>query len=430
MPDGGTQKIKIPYKPRKQFQPFHDRKQRWSLTVAHRRAGKTVARINELIKGALTCPLVEPHFAYFGPTFSQVKDIAWLYLKRYGLVVPGAKANEHELHVTFPNGGRVRLYGMENYERARGIYLDGAVFDEYGIMDPRAWQEVVRPALSDRKGWCDFIGTPNGRNHFFELLYGDAEGKVEGAQGNPDWFVSVIKASETNLIDPGELADARKTMSADQYEQEYECSFQAALVGSYFGAELAAAERENRIRNVPAEPQLLTQTWWDLGIGDATAIWFVQLLNREIRVIDYYESSGVGLDHYAKVLQEKRYVYGEHILPHDAEVKELGTGRSRIETLASLGIQARVIPRSSVDDGINAVRVLLPRTWFDATKCKRGIEALRQYRKEYNEKLKCFSNKPLHDWTSHAADAFRYGAIGLNEAPKSKPINYPALGIV
>lgn len=382
------------------------------MGVAHRRAGKTVARVNDLIKAAILCDRPDPRFAYVAPYYAQAKDVAWGYVKQFTATIPGVQANESELRVDLPNGGRVRLYGADNYERMRGIYLDGVVLDEYGDMDPRAWSEVIRPALSDRKGWADFIGTPKGRNHFCELY--------ETALKDPEWFTQMLRASATGIVDPAELQDARKSMTEDQYEQEYECSFQAAVVGAYYGREMSAAEKDKRICSVPWEPKLKVHTAWDLGIGDSTAIWMAQLVGKEVHVIDYYESSGVGLDHYAKLLGTKPYVWGEHLLPHDAEAKELGTGKSRKETLESLGIRSRIIPAQSVEDGINAARLMLPRVWFDEAKCQRGIEALRQYRRDYDEKLKNFKARPLHDWTSHAADAFRYLAMGLrDDKPKS-----------
>lgn len=407
MADGGTLRIVIPYTPRAIFQPFHDRTQRWSLTVAHRRAGKTVARINELIRGALTCSKPEPRFAYVAPLFTQAKDVAWSYLVRFTSVIPGVTKNESELRVDLPNGGRVRLYGADNYERMRGIYLDGVCLDEYGIMDPRAWSEVIRPALSDRLGWADFIGTPNGRNHFHELY--------EIARKDPEWYCALLKASETKLLSSEELADARKFMTDDQFAQEFECDFQAGVMGAYYAKEMSYLEKEGRLgKPVPWEPGQPVHTAWDLGIDDSTAIWCVQVIGREVRVIDYYESSGVGLDHYANWLKSKPYAYGDHFLPHDAEVKELGTGKSRVETLSGLGIRSRVVPAQTVEDGINATRLLLPKCWFDVSKCQRGISALQQYRHEWDEKLKAFKQRPLHDWCSHAADAFRYLALGLN----------------
>ena len=426
MADGFQERrIVIPYSPREQFLGLHNRTQRWAVAVCHRRAGKTVACINELIKGALSCTRPEPRFAYVAPLYSQAKDVAWSYLKRFTANIPGTLPYENELRIDLPNGGRVRLYGADNYDQMRGIYLDGVVVDEFGDIDPRAWEEVLRPALSDRHGWAIFIGTPKGNNHFRKLW--------DDANKDPSWYSLMLKASETGLIDPGELADARKSMTIDQYDREYECSFQAAVVGAYYGPQMNQAEAEKRIAKVPWEPRLQVYTAWDLGISDSTAIWFVQLVSREIRLIDYLENSGVGLDWYAKELRSKPYAYGEHILPHDAEVKELGTGRSRLETLQSLGIgNTRIIPAQSVADGINAARTLLPACWFDSDKCERGINALRNYRREYDDKLKSFKERPLHDWSSHGADAFRYLALsGIQPVSNwDKPINYPKVNYV
>jgi hypothetical protein len=403
--------------------PWHNRKQRWSIEVAHRRAGKTVARINELIVRAMECKLLEPHYAYVAPTFAQAKDIAWGYLKRYTQPLPGVEANEAELRVDLPNGGRIRLYGAEHYDRMRGIYLDGVVLDEYGLLDPRAWPEVIRPALSDRRGWGDFIGTPNGANHFAKMY--DAAGK------DADWYRAMHRASETGLLDADELADARKVMTPEQYEQEYECSFLAAVIGAYYGREMAWLEAEKRIGRVPWDPALSVHTSWDLGIGDSTAVWFSQFVGREVRLIDYLEHSGVGLAWYANELRSRPYTYGEHILPHDAEVKELGSGQSRLETLRSLGIMnTRVIPAQRVEDGIQAVRNLLPRCWIDADKCERGIEALRGYRRSYDDKRKVFHDRPLHDWASHACDSIRYLAMGQPKDRSAVKLVYSNKGIL
>lgn len=421
----GEVRVTIPYVPRPVFLPWHNRTKRWSATVAHRRAGKTVGRVNELIKGALTCPLTDPRFAYIAPTFTQAKDIAWNYLKRYGLAVPGAEPNESELRVDFPNGGRVRLYGAENYDRIRGIYLDGAVLDEPALMDPRVYPEVVRPALSDRRGWADFIGTPNGRNHFYELCYGDAEGKFVGAANDPDWYFSIHRASETGILSQEELTDLRKTMTPEQYEQELECSFTAAIIGAYFGKEMAEAERENRITRVPHDPSLLTQTWWDLGINDVTSIWFVQWVGRQPLAIDYMEGSGGDAAYWAGELGKKPYHYGDLILPHDAVNQTPNSSKSYADVLRDHGYRKQVIiPRTDdLVNSINQARLLIPRMQFDAEKCKRGIEALRQYRREYDDKTKTFKSRPLHDWASHPADAFRQGATnasapGVTRKPK------------
>ena len=413
--------IVVPYAPRPQFVAFHNRKERFALGVAHRRAGKTVACINDLIHGALTCPKRQPRFAYVAPLQKQAKSVAWDYLKHYALAVPVTTAHESELHVDFPNGGQVRLHGADNPDALRGIYLDGVVLDEYAQMRAVVWPEVIRPALADRLGWAAFIGSPMGRNAFCELY--------ETAKSDPSWFVFRLKASETGLIPAAELEAARAVMSADQYAQEFECSFDAAVVGAYYGSLMQQAEAEERITSVPWEPSAEVHTAWDLGIGDSTSIWFFQQVGLEIHIIDYHENSGVGLSHYVGELEARRgrgWVFGEHIMPHDAKARELTTGKTREQALIGLGLIPRILPAEPVEDGINAVRNLLPRCWFDASRCERGIEALRQYRRDYDDRLKAFKGRPLHDWTSHAADAFRYLAMGLPErAAVLKPIAYP-----
>ena len=423
-PDRGTVEHVIPYAPRDIFIPYHQRKQRWSCEIAHRRAGKTVARINELIRRAIECKLPEPRFAYIAPTYTQAKDIAWSYLMRFTAPIPGAEPFVHELRVELPGGGRIRLYGADNYERLRGIYLDGVVFDEYGQIDPRAWPEVIRPALSDRRGWADFIGTPAGQNHFAELY--------EQARKNPaEWYSAVHRASDTGLLDASELAAARGVMTAEQYEQEYEASFTAAVIGAYYGREFAWLDAQKRIGRVPWDPAVSVHTAWDLGISDSTVIWFVQFVGREVHLIDYIENSGVALSWYVNELRNKPYAYGEHILPHDAEAKELGTGQSRIETLRSLGVfNTRTIPAQTVADGINATRNLLTRAWFDAEKCERGIVCLRNYRREYDDRRKVFHDRPRHDWTSHASDSLRYLAMGQPKDRTAAKLVYSNKGIV
>jgi len=405
--------ITIPYSPRRQFAPFHDRRARWAIAVAHRRAGKTVATINDLIRGAVTCTKREPRFAYIAPYFSQAKDVAWTYLKHYTSPIPGVTANESELRVDLPNGGRVRLYGADNYERLRGLYLDGAVLDEYGDMDPRAWTEVLRPCLSDRQGWAVFIGTPRGLNHFADAW--------DRAQSDPDWFNLQLKASETGLLPQSELNDARKEMSEEIYLAEFECSFAASVIGAYYGREMQAAENDGRVCRVPYQSEIAVDTWWDLGVDDATAIWFTQSVGREVHLIDYYEQSGEGLPHYAKVLQDRGYVYGKHNAPHDIRVRELGSGRSRLETAANLGIRFEIVPDIGLMDGIDALRAFLARCWFDREKTERGRQALTSYRKQWDEKRRVFQSHPLHDWSSNGADAGRYLAVGHKTAVRRNP---------
>ena len=416
-----TVELVSPYEVRDQFKPLHSRTTRWFIGVAHRRAGKTVADINELVIGALKCTLPNPRFAYVAPQLNQAKDIAWVYLKEYTAFLR-PKINESELWVELPGGARIRIYGADNPDRLRGIYLDGVVLDEFGDMDPTIWTQVIRPALSDRKGWACFIGTPKGKNTFHRLW--------TEAEGDPDWTRLMLKASETGLLDEKELTDARRMMSEDEYAQEYECSFEAAVKGAYYGKEMNEADEGNRITGVPHDPRLPVHTAWDLGVADSTVIWFVQVAGREVRFIDALKGEGVGLDWYAKELQKRDYLWGNHYLPHDVEVRELGTGKSRKEVLDGLGIRATVCPNIPIADGIQAVRMLLPTCWFDKAKCKDGIEALRMYRREYDEKRQEFRVNPLHDWTSHYADAARYFAVGHRERPNMKPIKYSNAGIV
>lgn len=375
-----------------------------------------MAAINECIRATLTCQLPNPRFAYVAPLLGQAKSVAWDYVKHYASPIPGVRFNEAELRADFPNGGRFRLYGADNYEALRGQYFDGIVPDEFGNMDPRAWTDVIRPALSDRHGWAVFLGTPNGKNHFWDL-------RNKAAANEADWELFEFKASETGLLPQSELDDARNAMSDAAYQREYECSFDATVEGAYYAAEMMAAisASPSRVCTIPIDPIPKVDTAWDLGIDDATAIWFIQDVGLERRLIDYLEVSGEGLPQIVGRLESKGYRYGRHLLPHDVEVRELNNGTSRRETLEKLGLKnIEVIPQQEVADGINAVRLMLPRCWFDSNRCARGIEALKQYRREWDGKRQTWRERPYHDWTSHAADAFRYLALA-GAKPSSKP---------
>lgn len=412
-------RVEIPYTPRSQFVDFHKRKQRWTCLVAHRRAGKTVSCINDLVKAALLCGKPDPRFAYIAPFYAQAKDVAWSYLKRFTAPIPGVAINEGELRVDLPNGARVRLYGADNYNRMRGLYFDGVVLDEPADMDPRAWPEVIRPALSDRQGWATFIGTPKGRNGFWEIW--------DKAQGDPGWYTAMLRASSTGLVASAELDDARKMMTPEQYEQEYECSFDAAILGAYYGKDIANAERDGRICELGPDPVLPVHTAWDLGKNDSTAIWFFQIAPNGIRVIDHYHNNTFDLDHYAAEITARGYRYGVHWLPHDAKAQILGMKRTRVEQLRELlrGHDFKVVTDHKVEDGINAGRMTLKVTWFDVDKCKFGLEALRQYRTEFDDKANAFKKTPKHDWTSHTADAFRYLAMAWKEMKAERPDEKP-----
>lgn len=393
------------YSPRKIAMDFHNRSERFAIIVAHRRFGKTVAVINDLIRYCYECPLENVRVAYIAPYLSQAKAVAWDYVLQYTNDIPNVKINHSELRVDFDNGARFRLYGGDNFNAMRGLYFDYVCIDEFADFPASAYPNVIRPATVDRKGKITIIGTPKGKNEFWEMW--------DAAQKDPQWFTAMYKASETQLLDQEELEDAREMMGEDRYLQEFECSFEAAIVGAYYAQEMKQVTDSGRTCAVPYDPGASVITSWDLGIGDSTAIWFAQYVGQEIHIIDYYEASGVGLDHYAKVLFEKGYHYEQHILPHDVRVKELGTGKSRLETLEALGIRnIEIAPKLAIEDGIQQARTMLAKCWFDEDRCGRGIEALRQYRRDFDEKNKAWRSRPLHDWTSHGADAFRYLAVG------------------
>ena len=433
-----VQIVQIPvstgYKPRPFQQFIHQNAARFTVDVAHRRAGKTVKAVNHIIHHAINCKLELPRYAYIAPFYGQAKNVAWDYFKKYtaGLYDHVANVRLVKYYESDPvqlelltNNAKIFVIGADRPDAIRGQYFDGVVLDEYSQMRPRVFSEIIRPALSDRKGWALFIGTPKGKNGFFDL-YDQAKNGFKIEDGtrviDPEWRAFMFKASETGLISPEELASAKRDMSPEEYEQEYECSFQAAVVGSFYGAQIAELERQGRLINADIyEPKLPVQTAWDLGMDDSTSIWFFQVYGKEVRIIDYYENSGHGLEHYVKVLNDRGYEYSVDWLPHDAEVRELGTGRTRVETLTRMGRKPRLIPRMEVMDGINSARLTLPHCWFNSLKCSDGIEALRMYRREYDEKAKDFKTRPYHDWTSHAADAFRYLASAW-QAQRPKPV--------
>ena len=416
--------IEIKYAPRVHQQQIHDLldAKRFAVVVAHRRFGKTVSAINHLIRDAVLNTSEAPRYAYIAPTYSQAKRIAWDYLIKY--VQPlGAVVNIAELRVDFW-GRRIQLYGSDNPESLRGQYFDGCILDEYGDQSPVIWTDIIRPALADRKGWTLFIGTPKGHNHFRELR--------DRALKDDDWGLLEFRASDTNVVDAKELHAARIEMGEDKFRQEFECSFDAALEGSYFGQIINQLEANNHIQTIPRDDICRTITAWDLGMGDSTSIWVAQIAGSEIRLIDYYENNGVGLDVYIKWLRDNDFNKAQHILPHDVRVRELGTGKSRLEVLEDAGLEIRVAPRMSVDDGIQAVRRLLPRCWFNVPNVQIGLNCLRNYRRTYDEKRKIFFERPLHDWSSHGSDAFRYLAIGLDETASTwgESINKPARWVV
>ena len=377
----------------------------------------------DLLTRALATSKTHARYAYIAPFYSQAKQTAWDYLKFYSQEV-AVKVSESELQVELFNGSRVRLYGADNPDALRGIYLDGVVMDEFADMRPTVWGEIIRPLLADRKGWAVFIGTPKGKNAFYDLW--------QQAKGDADWFTVILRASETGLIAEEELADARKSMSESQYEQEFECSFEAAILGAVYGKDITKARNAGRIGKVPHEPAKLTNCAFDIGFGDSTAIWFWQVIGGEPRFIDYYESNGEPITHYLGVLKRRDYNYDTLWLPHDAETNgKFATGKSIAEIVRENGFKVRIAPNLSLEEGINQGRLLLGKALIDERKCGPGIEALAAYRWDYNQRIDELKSIPVHDWASHGADAWRYAAVSMRTADqRPKALKYDLRGYV
>lgn len=426
-----------------QFREFQamlfSKMKRFNVVVCHRRFGKTVFAILYILIKAFQNELKYPIYAYIAPTYGQAERVAWSYFEQMLVNIPGVDYNKAKLRIKIARpwmGDHITLYllGAENPDSIRGLYLDGAVLDEYAQCSPEIWGQAVRPMLTDRKGWALFIGTPKGMNNFYDIYQMAIRMKFD----NPalGWTTFLAKASVTKVIDDEELKGARMEMSEEEYAQEFECSFSAALVGSYYGKYINDLEDKKQITRVPYEPAVLVDTYWDLGIGDSTCIWFIQQVNGVFHIIDYLEMSGVGLEYYAAKLKEKVYAYGEHWLPHDGAAKDLSTGNTRQETLATLGVRVKIAPKLGVDDGINAVRMVLPKCYFDSVATQRGVNCLKNYERRWNSKNNIFEDKPLHNWASHGSDAFRVFAtvqrrgtgVKMKDIPRTVEYNYNPLG--
>ena len=403
----------IPYAPRPLQWRFHQQRTRFCVLLCHRRFGKTVAAVNDLLRAALRTSRTDWRAAYAAPYLGQAKAVAWDYLRHFAGVIPGTRFHEGELRCDLPNGARIRLYGTDNAQAQRGLYLDDLVLDEPADIPREVWSQILRPALADRQGRALFCGTPKGCDNLLHDVW-QLAGSLGASEG---WSRFRFPASQTGYLPQTELDAARRGMSEAEYQQEFECSFAAAVRGAYYAAQLDAADLAGRICPLPVSPDLPVHTAWDLGMDDATAIWFFQFLPvghfGEWRFIDYYEASGEGLAHYAEVLARKGYRYGVHVGPHDLAVRELGTGKSRIETARGLGPNFITAPQLPVADGIEGVRQVLGAAWFDRERCGQGLQSLWAYQREWDDVRSCFKPYPLHDWTSHGADAMRYAAVGF-----------------
>lgn len=489
---------------------------RFNVLVCHRRFGKTVLAANHTINKAVSNPLRNPQYAYIAPTYKQAKLIAWQYFVDYTSSMPYTKDNKSELTVYIdrphrvnpvtgdkePDKIKIMLIGADDPDALRGLYLDGAVLDEFAQCDPIVWGQIVRQALSDRKKiardmgiiydlagsilepWAVFIGTPKGQNHFYRRFEtakraerycsgyerdNDIEAEREAwvdfeekkgidddtsqqeltkilseipeeikesyaawrkYKSQSQWFTSIFKASETGILPLEEIEEMTEDLTEAEVEQELECSFTAAILGSYYGGVLVKAKEAGRIGRVPYDPRVPVETFWDIGVGDKCTIWFRQKVGTHYNYIHYYEHHGEGVDHYIKILDAlaeydgkrseigegeiiigRGFRYGRHIWPHDGKVQEFGTGQSRQETARQAGLRVFIQPKQRVEDRINATRNRIKISYFDEKYCERGLECLYNYQKEYDSKLLVFNNKPKHDWSSHGADSFGYSSL-------------------
>lgn len=402
--------------PRKPFREFLLSTTRWACLVCHRRAGKTVACVQKLIKKAAEFEGKDGRFAYIAPTYAQAKDVAWGYLKQFTSAIPGAEIRESDLCVIFPSGARIRLYGSDNYDRLRGLYLDGVVIDEAGDHDPRAWPEVIRPALADRMGWAVFIGTPKGKNDFYRIY--------EKSVVDDDWYSLMLKASESGLLAEEELQSAKKDLSDNQFAQEFECSFDAAIQGAYYAELLHVAQAQGRISHLAADPLMPITAYWDIGgtgaRADATSIWIAQTVKREIRVLDYYEAQGQPLASHINWLRSSGYDGCKCVLPHDGATHDKVYNVSFESALTEAGFRVDVVP----NQGAGAARKRIEETrrrfemfLFADGPTAPGREALASYHEKMDLK-RGVALGPNHDWSSHAADAFGLIALTYQE-PRS-----------
>lgn len=396
---------------------FNEEKKR-AVYVWHRRAGKDLFGLNVIIVKALT----ETPGTYWHvfPTYAQGAKAIWNETdkdgRRYLDYIPEQfieSKNEKELKIRFKNGSVYQIVGSDNVDALRGAGIKGAVFSEFAEQRPSAW-EVIQPMLMATDGFAIFNFTPKGHNHAYSLY--------EMAKLNSNWFTQLLTVEDTKsqVFTSTQIEEIKQEFlgqgkTLDLFNQEYYCSFNSAIEGAYYSNALNELEKANKISCIPFDPMLQVSTWWDLGVNDTTAIWFTQVIGREIRVIDFYENKNFGLDHYIKMIKEKPYIYESHNAPHDIAVREFTNGKSRLETAMSLGINFSIVPNIPVEDGINAVRSILPRCFFDKEKCKQGLLSLKNYKKKFDEIRNAFSSKPLHDWSSNAADAFRYFAVGFSD---------------
>ena len=390
-----------------------------ALAVWHRRAGKDDVALHWAGVAAMERPATYWHML---PEYSQARKAIWSGVnphsgkRRIDEAFPHEireTTSEQEMFIRFRNGSTWQIVGSDNYGSLVGTPPAGIVFSEWARANPASWAYLA-PIVVENNGWALFITTPTGRNHAHAML--------EMARADPAWFAEVLTVNETQAIGLATVEQQRKEYHSlfgldagdALIEQEYFCSFAAAILGAYYARELTAAENEGRIARVDINPDLAVHTAWDLGIDEPCAIWCFQIEPGRVNVVDYYKSSGHGLDHYVEWLNENGY-RGVDWVPHDARIREFSTGRTRLEYMLALGRKPRVVPQHKLADGIQAARLTLPLAHFDAGRCAKGLHALREYKAEWDEDLRTFKRTPKHDWASHGADAFRYLSMAWQE---------------
>lgn len=401
---------------------------RYFMQIWHRRSGKDKTCIADIAPRRL---IKDPALVkYVYPTLVMGRDNLWdgmgangyKFMNHIPPFIRAGQPNSTRMTVPIQNGSIFQVAGADNPDSLRGGNPRMYIWSEWSEHNPYSW-DVCEPIIRENDGISIFNMTPKGDNH--------ARALYEFAKNHPKWYVEILTAKDTSVFTEVQLeeilkdtiqrfaANGRSEEEAQAYyDQEYMCSFTSPVIGSYYGAAIRRAEDDHRITSVPYEANLLVDTFWDLGIDDSTTIWFVQSSGNEKRLIDYYENSGEGLTHYISHLKSKGYNYGNHFAPHDIEVRELGTGKSRLETARENGINFQIAPNLAVEDGIDAARSILSSCWFDKDKCFRGIQALKNYKKDWDEKNKVFRNHPKHDWSSHGADALRYFAVSYKKQEK------------
>lgn len=387
------------------------------LAIYHRRAGKDKSMFNLIVKEALKRRGV---YYYFFPEFAQGRRVIWDGMDASGFPfldhIPKPliqSKNSTDMKIVLTQGSVIQVMGTDKFDKVRGANPVGCVFSEFAFQNPKAWN-IIRPILAENGGWAAFNSSTNGKNHFYDMY--------QMALKNKNWFVQNYNVLETldengkRYISDEVIEEERMAgMSEEMIQQEFYNSFTANSEGFYYLSQLEDLLNDGRIGRVPHSPSHPVETWWDIGVGDYTCIWFTQTIDKEVHVIDYYANNTKGLDHYAKILQSKKYVYRSMNFPHDLMNIEFGTGRTRFEVAEDLfkGIRINVLPKISRQEGINAVRMVLPICRFDKQKCQDGIDGLMNYRKEWDDKNQIYKDSPVHDWASDPSDAFRYFAIGL-----------------